>query len=246
AKMSKSKGNVVSPEDIMARYGADTSRLFILFAAPPERDLEWSDQGVEGCYRFLQRVWRLVNAVADEVKDAPAVPTKTTGVNLEMRRLAHRTVYRVTRDIEERFGFNTAISAIMELVNGMYQFIDRVPPVDRDPAVTKEAIEKLLLLLAPFAPFIAEELWERTGHAESIHKQPWPAYEEALLQEEHVTIVVQINGRVRDRMVVPADLAPEDMQQAVLEQPRVQKLIAGKKIVKIVPVPKKLVNIVVR
>ena len=246
AKMSKSKGNVVSPEDIMARYGADTGRLFILFAAPPERDLEWSDQGVEGCYRFLQRVWRLVNAVADEVKDAPAAPAKAAGVNLEMRRLVHRTVYRVTRDIEERFGFNTAISAIMELVNGMYQFVDRVPVVDRDPAVTREAVEKLLLLLAPFAPFIAEELWERTGHAASIHKQAWPAYEEALLEEEQVTIVVQINGRVRERMVVPADLSPEDMQQVVLGQPRVQKLIAGKKIVKIVPVPKKLVNIVVR
>ncbi|MGQ9754573.1 MAG: leucine--tRNA ligase [Desulfotomaculales bacterium] len=246
AKMSKSKGNVVSPEDIMARYGADTGRLFILFAAPPERDLEWSDQGVEGCYRFLQRVWRLVNAVADEVKDAPAAPAKAAGVNLEMRRLVHRTVYRVTRDIEERFGFNTAISAIMELVNGMYQFVDRVPVVDRDPAVTRETVEKLLLLLAPFAPFIAEELWERTGHADSIHKQAWPAYEETLLEEEQVTIVVQINGRVRDRMVVPADLSPEDMQQVVLGQPRVQKLIAGKKIVKIVPVPKKLVNIVVR
>jgi len=246
AKMSKSKGNVVSPEDIMARYGADTTRLFILFAAPPERDLEWSNQGVEGCYRFLQRVWRLVNAVADEVKGAPATPTTAAGVNLEMRRLVHRTVYRVTRDIEERFSFNTAVSAVMELVNGMYQFIDRVPVVDRDPAVTKEAVEKLLLLLAPFAPFIAEELWERTGHAESIHRQPWPVYDEALLEEEQVTIVVQINGRVRDRLVVPADLTPEDMQQVVLGQPRVQKLIAGKKIVKVVPVPKKLVNIVVR
>jgi len=246
AKMSKSKGNVVSPEDIMARYGADTTRLFILFAAPPERDLEWSNQGVEGCYRFLQRVWRLVNAVVDEVKGAPATPTTAAGVNLEMRRLVHRTVYRVTRDIEERFSFNTAVSAVMELVNGMYQFIDRVPVVDRDPAVTKEAVEKLLLLLAPFAPFIAEELWERTGHAESIHRQPWPVYDEALLEEEQVTIVVQINGRVRDRLVVPADLTPEDMQQVVLGQPRVQKLIAGKKIVKVVPVPKKLVNIVVR
>jgi leucyl-tRNA synthetase len=247
AKMSKSKGNVVSPEDILARYGADTTRLFVLFAAPPERDLEWSDQGVEGCYRFLQRVWRLVTSVLTEIRDVPAVPARDlVGVNRSMRRLTHQTVKKVTVDIETRFNFNTAISATMELVNGMYQFRDRVSAVDRDPAVMREAVEKLLLLLAPFAPFLTEELWARLGHTESIHKEPWPEYDPELLVEDQVEIVVQINGRVRSRMTLPANISAAEMREAVLEQPRIRELVAGKEIQKIIPVPGKLVNIVIR
>ncbi len=247
AKMSKSKGNVVSPEDILARYGADTTRLFVLFATPPERDLEWSDQGVEGCYRFLQRVWRLVTSVLTEIRDVPAVPARDlVGVNRSMRRLTHQTVKKVTVDIETRFNFNTAISATMELVNGMYQFRDRVSAVDRDPAVMREAVEKLLLLLAPFAPFLTEELWARLGHTESIHKEPWPEYDPELLVEDQVEIVVQINGRVRSRMTLPANISAAEMREAVLEQPRIRELVAGKEIQKIIPVPGKLVNIVIR
>ncbi len=246
AKMSKSKGNVVSPEEIVARYGADTARLFILFAAPPERDLEWSDQGVEGCFRFLNRVWRLVVPLAGELKEAPAAPLGgLVGANREMRRLTHATIKKVTEDIEVRFNFNTAVSAIMELVNALYQYRE-IPPADRDPAVLKEAVETVLLLLAPFAPHIAEELWEITGHTGSIHCQPWPAYDPEALVEDEITIVVQVNGRVRDRLLVPAGIDAGEMEKRVLQEPKVKKLIEGKEIVKIIPVPGKLVNIVVK
>lgn len=246
AKMSKSKGNVVSPEDIVDTYGADTARLFILFAAPPERDLEWSDQGVEGCYRFLNRIWRLVAAVHDSLKDAPSVPDgKLVGVNREMRRITHQTIKKVTEDITQRFNFNTAVSAVMELVNALYQYKE-VPQSDRDPAVLRESIETMLLLLAPFAPHITEELWEAIGHTDSIHNQCWPDYDREVIVEDEITIVVQINGKVRDRILVPADITPDAMKEIVMAQPKVQDLIKGKNVVKVIPVPKKLVNIVVK
>ena len=246
SKMSKSKGNVVSPEDIVARYGADTARLFILFAAPPERDLEWSDQGVEGCYRFLNRVWRLVSSLGGQLTAAPASPAGgLVGADREMHRLTHLTIKKVTEDIDQRFNFNTAVSAIMELVNGLYQYRE-IPETDRDPAVMREAVESLLVLLAPFAPHITEELWAATGHRESIHKQPWPVYDERAIQEDEITVVVQINGRVRERVLLPAGVDAAEMQERVLAQPRVQQLLEGKKVVKVIPVPGKLVNIVVK
>lgn len=245
-KMSKSKGNVVSPEDIVGRYGADTARLFILFAAPPERDLEWSDQGVEGCYRFLNRVWRLVQPLAESLKGINGQPSiKLVGVNREMRRLTHLTIKKVTEDVGNRFNFNTAVSAIMELVNGLYQYRE-VPETDRDPAVLKEAVEATLLLLAPFAPHVAEELWQATGGTGSIHLQPWPRYDPVAIVEDEITIVVQINGRVRERVLVPAGITAGEMKEQVLSQPRVQELIDGKQVVKVIPVPGKLVNIVVK
>jgi leucyl-tRNA synthetase len=245
-KMSKSKGNIVSPEEIIEKYGADTARLFILFAAPPERDLEWSDQGVEGCSRFLNRLWRLVTPLAGCFWNAPARPAANlTGVNREMRRLTHQSIKKVTEDIANRFNFNTAVSAIMELVNGLYQYRE-VPASDYDLAVLREAIESLLLLLAPFAPFLAEELWEAIGQRKSIHRQGWPDYDPAALIEEEVIIVVQINGRVRERVVLPRDLSSEEMIKRVLAQPRVRQLTEGKRILQVVPVPGKLVNIVVK
>jgi len=246
AKMSKSKGNVVSPEDIINTYGADTVRLFILFAAPPERDLEWSDKGVEGCYRFLNRLWRLVMPLTGELAGAPAKVTENlSGVNKEMRRLTHLTIKRITDDISTRFNFNTAVSAIMELVNGLYQYKE-VPASDRNPAVLREAVETLLLLLAPFAPFVAEELWEKMGHNTSIHRENWPGYDPKALIEDEVTIVVQINGRVRDKVVLPKGVSAEDMKARVLEQPRVKQLMEGKTIIKVILVPDKLVNIVLK
>ncbi|MTI83730.1 MAG: leucine--tRNA ligase [Firmicutes bacterium] len=246
AKMSKSKGNVVSPEEIIARYGADTARMFILFAAPPERDLEWSDQGVEGCYRFLNRVWRLVAAVSESLQDAPSRPEgELVGVNREMRRITHYTIKKVTEDISQRFNFNTAVSAVMELVNAMYQYKD-VPASDRDPAVMREGIETILVLLAPFAPHVTEELWEAIGNTESVHMQSWPQYDKDAIVEEEITIVVQVNGKVRDRMLIPAEMDPEAMKELVMGQPKVQELIEGKNVVKVIAVPKKLVNIVVK
>jgi len=246
AKMSKSKGNVVSPEDIVARYGADTARMFILFAAPPERDLEWSDQGVEGCFRFLSRVWRLVEPLQEVLKNKPGKPSgNPVGVNREMRRITHKTIKKVTEDISTRFNFNTAVSAIMELVNALYQFKE-VPDTDRDQAVLREAVEALLLLLAPFAPHITEEIWEATGHEGSVHLQAWPSYDPAAIVEDEITIVVQVNSRVRDRMLVPAGLTAGEMQEIVMKDPKVLMMTEGKNIIKIIPVPGKLVNIVVR
>jgi leucyl-tRNA synthetase len=246
AKMSKSKGNVVSPEEMINAYGADTVRLFVLFAAPPERDLEWSEQGVEGCSRFLNRVWRLVTAKWDlQNISSGKRKAEPKGINQTIRRLTHQTIKKVTEDTTQRFNFNTALSTIMELVNALYQYKE-VPETDREPEVAKEALESVLLLLAPFAPHITEELWELTGHQESIHKQAWPTYDPTLIVEDEITIVVQVNGRVKERMLVPANLSANQMQERVLAHPRVQQIIAGKEINKVIPVPGMLVNIVVK
>ncbi|MBC7106475.1 MAG: class I tRNA ligase family protein, partial [Firmicutes bacterium] len=213
---------------------------------PPERDLEWSEQGVEGCYRFVNRVWRLVAGVADVVRGAPEpAPRGWHGVHREVRRVLHQTVRRVTEDIGQRFNFNTAISAIMELVNALYQYRERVPEVEQHPALWREAAEKLCLLLAPFAPHLAEELWELTGHRESVHLQAWPEYDPEALEEDEKLIVVQVNGRVRDRVLVPAALTGDALERHILEQPRVRAWLAGKEVRRVVTVPDKLVNIVV-
>lgn len=245
-KMSKSKGNVVSPEDIVNNYGADTARLFILFAAPPERDLEWSDQGVEGSYRFLNRVWRLVAPLEGKITNNQSPDTrKIVGVDREMHRLTHATVKKVTEDVGSRFNFNTAVSAIMELVNGLYQYRE-VPETDRDQAVLSEAVEALLLLLAPFAPHISEELWHGIGRKESIHRQSWPEYRQDAIAEDEITIVVQINGKIIDRVLIPAGLSAGQMSELVVSQPKVQQVIGDRRVLKVIPVPGKLVNIVVK
>ncbi len=243
AKMSKSKGNTVSPEETVSKYGADTARLFILFAAPPERDLEWSDAGVEGAFRFLNRVWRLCYNYVDGLNEAAKVE-EMTAADKEARRLTHYTIKKVTEDINLRFNFNTAISAIMELVNGLYQYRDKNPV--RNSTVEAEAINSLVILLAPFAPHIAEELWHDLGYTESIHKQPWPNYDPAALVQDEVEIVVQINGKVRARMMIAADMSKEDMEKTALENEEVKAQMEGKQVVKIVGVPGKLVNIVVK
>ncbi|MCF8011204.1 MAG: leucine--tRNA ligase [Clostridiales bacterium] len=245
-KMSKSKGNVVSPEDILDRYGADTARMFILFAAPPERDLEWSDRAVEGCHRFLKRIWRLVTSVEESIENAPSSPQgELTGVNKEIHRINHQTRKKVKDDLSQRFNFNTAVSAVMELVNSLNQFKD-LPESDRDHAVLREGVETVLLLLAPFAPHITEELWKYIGYDESIHRQPWPDYDQAAIVEEEVTVVVQINGKVREKMLVPVDTSQEALKEKALELPKIKELTEGKNIAKLIAVPKKLVNIVVK
>jgi leucyl-tRNA synthetase len=243
AKMSKSKGNVVSPEDTIEKYGADTTRLFILFASPPERDLEWSEQGVEGCHRFLNRVWRLV---VDLVRWQDQVDEASPGLSAsdrDLRYKVHYTIHKVTEDIEKRFNFNTAISAIMELVNTMYQYRDSMGD-KMNPQVVKESMESLILLLAPFAPHIAEELWEGTGHQGSVHQQPWPSWDETALKRSEIEIVIQVNGKVRDRIMVPVDIPREDLEELALAQ--VRKSIGKKQVVKVITVPRKLVNIVVK
>lgn len=243
SKMSKSKGNVVSPEEIVAKYGADTARLFILFAAPPERDLEWSDQGVEGAYRFLNRVWRLVQSYVDSV-DEQSKDANIDEADKEMRRMTHVTIKKVSADVTQRFNFNTAISAIMEFVNALYLYRDR--QIKRNSTIEAEAINTLIILLAPFAPHITEELWHEVGNQSSVHQQPWPTFDPTAVIEDTVEIVVQINGKVKDHLQMPTEHSQADMEKFVLAQEKIKDLTAGKQIIKIIAVPKKLVNIVIK
>ncbi len=243
AKMSKSLGNVVSPEEIIEKYGADTARLFILFAAPVERDLDWSDQGVEGAFRFLNRVWRILLQFEDVIKSAPAVcdPSGLTPEETELRRILHLTVKKVTEDVRDRFMFNTAISSIMELVNAFYVFQDK----ELSPALARETASALLRMLAPFAPHITAELWSRL-FVGSVHAENWPVYDASALTQDEIEVVLQINGKVRDRVKIAADLDKAAMERLVTELPRAKELTEGKTIVKVVCVPGKLVNIVVK
>jgi len=251
SKMSKSKGNIVSPEEIISKYGADTARLFILFAAPPERDLEWNDQGVEGCFRFLNRVWRLVAQFEDVLKKGSAgaadgkkpVFGEIDGAAKEMRRQTHQAIQRVTADVGLRFNFNTGVSAIMELVNALYLYKEQ-PNANLE--VAREALESILILLAPYAPHITEELWRELGHEESIHSQVWPEVDEAALVQDEVTVVLQINGKVRDRIQVPAQISAQELEAQVRALPKMEEWTQGKEVVKLITVPGKLVNIVVK
>ena len=245
-KMSKSKGNVVSPEEIIKQYGADTARLFILFAAPPERDLEWSDQGVEGCYRFINRVWRLVYSYKEELNNNSASFLDTAVSSEEdknLKRLLHGTIKKVTEDLDLRFNFNTAISAIMELVNGLYHYREKKP---QNKNLLQESMEALIVLLAPFAPHLSEELWEVIGHTESVHLQSWPKYNEEALKVEKVEIVLQINGKVRERLIVPAAIDRVALEKMALSTEKAKAAMADKQIVKVITIPDKLVNIVLK
>lgn len=247
AKMSKSKGNVVSPEEIVQKYGADTARLFILFAAPPERDLEWSDLGVEGAFRFLGRLWRIVGHYAPIVTEASDTYdiAALTKEEKELRRVLHASIKKVTEDVQERFNFNTAISSIMELVNAMYAYKEQQPE-NAHASLMRETVSGLLKLLAPFAPHITEELWAGTISGESVHKQAWPVYDPEALKRDEIEIVLQVNGKVRDKIVVPVGLTPDELEKMALAQEKVKAMIEDKQIVKVISVPQKLINIVVK
>jgi leucyl-tRNA synthetase len=253
AKMSKSKGNVVDPDQLLDQYGADTARLFSLFASPPEKDLDWSDQGVEGSYRFLNRVWRLVEnhlpmiAGLDE-GEWPHIGDLRAGRDLF--RQVHRTIKKVTDDIEDEFHFNTAISAMMELVNEVSRFELNGDDAETERTdkrrILKAALETILLLLAPFAPHISEELWRKMGHRESVFENPWPRHDEQAIAEESVLVVVQIDGRVRHRIHVPASSGEEEVKAAALSNDRITGLLRDRAVRRIVYVPQKLVNIVLQ
>jgi len=242
AKMSKSKGNVVEPGYIISKYGADTARLFILFASPPEKELEWSDQGVEGCYRFLNRVWRgiLENKTCFE---NPAAGDDEEDKNL--RHVLHKTIKKVTEDIE-RFNFNTGISAIMELVNANYKYNESKSKPERNGGLLREVSEKIILLLSPFAPHIAEELWRMAGKERSVYVEVWPGYDSGLAKSEEVILIVQVNGKVRDRIGVPADAGKDELERVALASTRIKSFVEGREVVKVITVPGKLVNIVVK
>ncbi len=241
-KMSKSKNNGVDPQALIERFGADTVRLFIMFAAPPEQSLEWSDAGVEGAFRFLRRVWKLVAThVSNGSTPKPAVDTLTPAQR-ELRRRVHETIAKVSDDVGRRYNFNTAIAAVMELVNDLYKFED---VSHQGGAVMQEALEAMVLLLAPIVPHIAHTLWRELGHERAVVDEYWPKYDSSALTRDTVELVVQVNGKLRGRIMVPASASREETEQAALAEPNVQRFIEGKAPRKIVVVPGKLVNIVV-
>ena len=242
SKMSKSKGNTVSPIEIINKYGADTARLFVLFAAPPERDLDWSEQGVEGCFRFLNRVYRLVDELAEVAKTNAEVKA-VTKEDKAMRLVIHSTLKKVTADLSEKFGFNTAIAALMELINEMYKYKELDTKND---GIIREGIETIVTILAPFTPHIGEELWTMIGKEGSVFNISWPKYDESALVQDEVEVIVQVNGKLRDKISMDANIAREDMEKIALESEKVKAAIEGKNVVKVIAVPKKLVNIVVK
>ena len=244
AKMSKSKGNVVDPNALIERYGADTARLFSLFAAPPEKDLDWSDQGVDGSFRFLNRVWRLVYEVLPAIKGVAApVPAELAGEAKNLRRAVHKTIKKVTEDVDGRFHFNTAIAAIMELVNAIQGFGQKNAP--ENAAVVREAVESVVRLLAPFVPHFAEELWSELGHEGTLEQAGWPGYDAEAAVDEEVTVVIQVNGKLRSKLMVAPDVEEESVKAAALADDKILPHLEGKSVKKVVYVPGKLVNIVV-
>ena len=253
AKMSKSKGNVVDPDEIIQNYGADTARLFILFAAPPAKDLEWNSQGVEGCYRFLKRVWRIFDDFLSDIKQAGSIPKgyETDSKELrELRRITHVTIGRVTDDIQTRMQFNTAIAAVMEFVNHLYVFRDswlfKDNSDDGARAIVRESFDTLILLLSPFAPHIAEEMWSLLGHETSIVQVEWPVFNKDFTTTEELLIVVQLNGKVRQRITVSASASQEDIKSLALNDSKIKEQTKDQEIKKVIVVPGKLVNIVVK
>lgn len=247
AKMSKSLGNVVSPEEILSKYGADTARLFILFAAPPERELEWSDQGVEGSFRFLNRIWRIVQAFEAvlEQKVTEYDHSNLSEADKDLRRVLHSSIKKVTNDIETRFNFNTAISTMMELVNALYAYKEAAK--EPNAGLIYEAISDLIKMMSPFVPHITEELWRGAIDANSsVHEQSWPECDEEALKVDNVEIVLQVNGKVRGRLTVPAEVTKEELEKIAMADANVQAHIGDATVRKVICVPGRLVNIVAK
>ncbi len=254
-KMSKSKGNVVDPTQMIEQFGADTVRLFCLFAAPPERDFDWSETGIEGSSRFLNRVWRLfmesrtsltaMASCSSTAEDAHAA--KDSSCAKDLRRKEHLTVKKVQSDIENKYQFNTAIAAVMELVNAMYLAKDILCNDAQDHASQKvfsSAMGTVLTLLCPFTPHMCEELWQDLGHENTVSDMPWPTWQEEATAQDVLTIVVQINGKLRGKLEVPAQTSKEEVEKLALADTTVQKHLTGLTVRKVIVVPQKLVNIV--
>jgi leucyl-tRNA synthetase len=259
--MSKSKGNVVDPDDMIEKYGADALRLYVAFVAPPEKEIEWSDAGLEGSWRFLSRVWRLTDSLAETIGGEGIPAPSTFELNDDeraLRRKTHETIRRVSADLD-KVHLNTPVSAMMELVNELYAFCsasrcvpvgeetEKVGAIERPStiAVLKEAIEALVRMLSPFTPHMAEELWEILGHPAGVVNAGWPAFDEAVAKADQIVVPVQVNGKVRGRLTVPADATGDDLRSAALADPQVRAHLAGKEVRKLVVVPGKLVSIVV-
>jgi leucyl-tRNA synthetase len=257
--MSKSKGNVVDPDEMIQRYGADALRLYVMFVAPPENEVEWTDAGLEGSFRFLARVWRLVDHWAEAVRETGPVSAELSDGERALRRKTHETIRRVTSDIEERQHLNTAVSALMELVNELYAFSDQTTagsPGQHSAAalataervetlaVVREAVEALVLMVSPFAPHTAEELWERLGHSGGLTAAGWPSYDADAAKAAEIVVPVQVNGKLRGRVTVPPDATDEQIQAAALADPGVQAHVAGKTVKKIIVARGRLVSVV--
>ncbi|MDD2541441.1 MAG: leucine--tRNA ligase [Desulfuromonadaceae bacterium] len=243
AKMSKSKGNVVDPDALISKYGADTARLFSLFAAPPEKDLDWNDQGVEGSFRFLGRIWKLIHDRLDVIRNAgPLDPDSLSADERTLRRAVHKTIRKVTEDLEERFHFNTAIASVMELLN-ILQPAELATP--HYPAVMKEALQSVILLMAPFVPHITEELWQRLGNTSELTSCSWPDYDRSAVIDEELLMVIQVNGKLRSKITVAAGTGEEELKALALADEKIVQFIEGLTVRKVICVQGKLVNIVV-
>lgn len=244
-KMSKSKGNVVDPNDLIQDFGADTVRLFSLFAAPPERDLEWSSKGVEGSSRFLNRVFRLILSCENQLKNNESVPADLSSPGKELHRKTHQTIKRVTENIEHNFHFNTAISAMMELFNVLSSSLSNDKKSELEPAVVKEGVTTLILLLAPMVPHFASEMWNKIGNTSDLEDQSWPKFDQEAAKEDLLTIVIQVNGKVRSRLEVSADITDSEIEKLALADETTIKFIDSKPVKKTIVIKKKLVNIVI-
>jgi leucyl-tRNA synthetase len=242
-KMSKSLGNVVSPGDIIKRYGADTARLFILFASPPEKELEWSDAGVEGSYRFLNRVYRLVCGLAEKIKTAPESYKAVSAADRELDFAMNRAIKKVSDDIGGRFGFNTAISSIMEFVNALYRYKEDSAA---DEGLLRAAVTNLILILSPFTPHICEEMWRITGRDTSLYGAKWPDYSEDALARDRAVIVIQINGKIKEKIETESGLGRDELIAAARADERVIRLTEGRDVLKFIAVPDRLLNIVIK
>ena len=242
-KMSKSIGNVVSPEEIIEKYGADTARLFILFAAPPERELDWSDAGVEGSYRFLSRVYRLVYEYVEKYGSVPETFEVKTAADKSLNYMLNASIKKVSEDVGGRFSFNTAISSIMELVNEMYRYKELE---DLNAGLLGKAVKELIIILSPFTPHICEEMWQHIGQTGSLTTMAWPEFDEDALVKDEVLIVVQVNGKLKDKIMVANNASQDELEKIVMENEKIQALLEGKTVVKVISVPNRLLNIVVK
>jgi leucyl-tRNA synthetase len=257
--MSKSKGNVVDPDDMLAKYGADALRLYVMFVAPPEKEIEWTDSGLEGSFRFLIRVWRIVDHWAGTIggEATPGCSGDATEAERALRRKTHETIRRVTIDIEERMHLNTAVSSLMELVNQLYAFSETTAhglPVRGEPpvggaerpqtvAALRESIDALVVMISPFAPHMAEELWQRLGHPEGLTTVAWPAFDPEVAKADELVVPVQINGKVRARLTVPASTSEDELRELALADDTVLRHIAGRTIRKVIVAKGPLVSL---
>jgi leucyl-tRNA synthetase len=247
AKMSKSKGNVVSPDEMIARYGADATRMYALFAAPPDRDLDWQEDGVAGVSRFLARVWRLATKYAPLARAGRGQKASApAGVSLKLLRKLHQTIAKITQDFEGRWHFNTCVAAIMELVNDLQAADAQLAADEVSAPVMRELLRSLVLLLAPFAPYLAAELWEELGEEGAVLRALWPKSDPELAREDELEIPVQINGKLVSVVRVPADASPSAIEAAALADEKVQSRTAGKTVAKIIVVPGRAANLVVK